>query len=68
MSNVEKIVKMMGGQSATALRMGISQQSVCRWISRDRVPAKYIKKVSAMTNNKFTVDQLVADHEFKGEL
>lgn len=65
MDNIGKIVKSMGGQSVMALRMGVSQSAVWKWIQSGKVPAKYIKRVSAMTNNKITVEQLLYDHEIK---
>ncbi|RBP79689.1 YdaS antitoxin of YdaST toxin-antitoxin system [Shewanella putrefaciens] len=64
MSGVEKAVKIIGGQTATANHFGISQSHVWKWINVfKQAPAKYVKKLSALTNNEVTVDQLLADHE-----
>lgn len=67
MSYIKEVVKKMGGQSALALKIGISQAAVWRWLQRGQAPAKYIYKISELTKNEITVEQLLSDHESKEE-
>ncbi|HDS1200778.1 YdaS family helix-turn-helix protein [Shewanella algae] len=64
MSAVEKAVRIIGGQTATAKQFGIGQSHVWKWLNVfKQAPAKYVKKLSALTNNEVTVEELLADHE-----
>ena len=63
MKNITKAVKEIGGQSAVASNIGVTQAAVWRWIQRGQAPAKYIHKISELTKNKVTVEQLLSDHE-----
>ena len=64
MSNIKKVVEIIGSQTKTAENFGLSQGHVWKWINvNGQAPAKYIRKLSALTNNEVTVEQLLADHE-----
>lgn len=65
MNNITKAVNVIGGQTKTgALLGGLKQSYVWDWMNKNgQAPAKYIKKISALTNNEVTVEQLLADHE-----
>ena len=66
MSNVKRVVEIVGSQTKTAEFFGITQGHVWKWINvNGQAPAKYIRKLSQLTNNEVTVDQLLADHETK---
>ncbi len=61
---IKKAVALIGGQTETGLLLNVPQQAVSAWINKSgQAPAKYIKQISALTNNEVTVDQLLADHE-----
>lgn len=64
MCNLSKVVNMVGGQTALAHKLGVGQSHVWKWINQNgQAPAKYIKKISALTNGEVTVEALLADHE-----
>ena len=64
MSNIKRVVEIVGSQTKTASNFGIRQSHVWKWINvHGQAPAKYIRKLSALTNNEITVEQLLADHE-----
>lgn len=61
---IKKAVALIGGQTETGRLLNIPQQAVSAWINKSgQAPAKYIKQISALTNNEVTVEQLLADHE-----
>ncbi|MFB2761567.1 YdaS family helix-turn-helix protein [Shewanella xiamenensis] len=61
---IKKAVALIGGQTETGRLLNIPQQVVSAWVNkRGQAPAKYIKQISALTNNEVTVEQLLADHE-----
>ena len=61
----KKSVDIVGGQTELASALGTSQSVVWRWVQRRQAPAKYIRKISALTKNKITIEQLLSDHENK---
>ncbi|MBW3528153.1 helix-turn-helix domain-containing protein [Shewanella sp. NKUCC05_KAH] len=64
MSHIEAAVKIIGGQTKTARQFNIRQTHVWKWIHVNKqAPAKYIKRIAALTNHEITVEQLLADHE-----
>ena len=63
MSNLERAIGIIGGQTATAVKLGSSQGCVWRWIKRGQAPAKYIQEISKLTRNQVTAEQLLSDHE-----
>lgn len=64
MSAIESAVKIIGGQTKTARQFNIRQTHVWKWIHVNKqAPAKYIKRIAALTNHEVTVEQLLADHE-----
>lgn len=61
---IKKAVALIGGQTKTGQILNVPQQVVSAWINKSgQAPAKYVKKISALTNNEVTVEQLLADHE-----
>ena len=63
MSAIESAVKIIGGQTKTARQSNIRQTHVWKWIHVNKqAPAKYIKRIAALTNHQVTVEQLQADH------
>jgi DNA-binding transcriptional regulator YdaS (Cro superfamily) len=69
MSAVKKAVELIGGQTKTAKKLTntnreLKQGHVYAWIcTRKQAPAKYIRELSALTNNQVTIEDLLADHE-----
>jgi DNA-binding transcriptional regulator YdaS (Cro superfamily) len=65
MNYITKAVNLIGGQTKTGkLLGGVSQASVWDWMNKyGQTPAKYIRKISELTNGKITIAQLLADHE-----
>jgi len=64
MTAISKAVNDLGGQTKVGRILGVQQTAVWNWVNRHRqAPAKYIRKISALTNNEITVEQLLADHE-----
>jgi DNA-binding transcriptional regulator YdaS (Cro superfamily) len=69
MSAIKEAVDLIGGQTVVANQLtttehAVQQNSVFYWINRHKqAPAKYIKKISELTNGEVTVEQLLADHE-----
>lgn len=63
MSAIKKAVKIIGGQTKLANILGTKQSVVFHWLSRHgQAPAKYITRISELTNGQVTVDELLADH------
>ncbi len=64
MNAIKKAVEIIGGQTKTAKHFEIRQSHVWKWINvNGQAPAKYIKKVSELTDGKVSVKELLADHE-----
>ena len=64
MSAIDKAVKIIGGQTKLATVLGTKQSVVHHWISRHgQAPAKYITRISELTNGEVSVDELLADHQ-----
>lgn len=64
MCNIKKAVALIGGQTKTGRILNIPQQAVSAWININKqVPAKYINKISELTNGEVTIEQLLSDHE-----
>ncbi|EGI73238.1 hypothetical protein PH505_av00680 [Pseudoalteromonas distincta] len=62
-SNIEKAVKIIGGQTKLGKKLGVSQGSVWDWMNKfGQAPAKYITRISELTNGQVTVADLLADH------
>lgn len=63
MSAIKKAVKIIGGQTKLATVLGTKQSVVFHWINRHgQAPAKYIARISELTNGQVTVADLLADH------
>lgn len=65
MSSVEKAVELIGGQTKTAKALGddLKQSHVWHWVHKyGQAPAKYITRISELTNGQVTVADLLADH------
>ncbi|MGO2181170.1 MAG: YdaS family helix-turn-helix protein [Pseudoalteromonas nigrifaciens] len=63
MSAIDKAVKIIGGQTKLATVLGTKQSVVHHWVSRHgQAPAKYITRISELTNGQVTVAELLADH------
>lgn len=63
MSSISKAVEIIGGQTKLASILGTKQSVVCHWLNRHgQAPAKYITRISELTNGQVTVDELLADH------
>ncbi len=65
MSNVQKAVVIIGGQTEMAQALGTRQSVVWRWLQRGQAPAKHIYKIAELTKGKITVEQLLSDHDYK---
>ena len=64
MTAISKAVNILGGQTKVGRILGVQQTAVWNWVNRhQQTPAKYIRTVSALTNNEVTVEELLADHE-----
>ncbi|BCE02942.1 YdaS family helix-turn-helix protein [Marinicellulosiphila megalodicopiae] len=60
---IQNATEIIGGQTALANHLNIKQANVWNWLHvRGQAPAKYIKRISALTDNKVTVEELLADH------
>lgn len=55
---LKRAVKIAGGLSALALRLGITPQAVSQW---ERVPAKRVLSVERATGGRITRNQLRPD-------
>lgn len=64
MSNIEKAVHIVGGQTKLANLLGTQQTAVWNWVHRHgQAPAKYIPRISELTNGEVSVNDLLADHQ-----
>ncbi len=64
MSAIKKAVKIIGGQTKLANILGTKQSVVFHWLSRHgQAPAKYIPRISELTNGEVSVNDLLADHQ-----
>ena len=64
MSAIERAIEQIGGQTKLARILGKQPTAVSNWTNRHgQAPAKYIKKISELTNGEITVEALLADHE-----
>ncbi|WKD23584.1 helix-turn-helix domain-containing protein [Pseudoalteromonas sp. KG3] len=64
MSAIEKAVCLIGGQTKLAKILGVNQTAVFHWINRHgQAPAKYITRISELTNGEVSVNDLLADHQ-----
>jgi len=64
MSAIEKAVSIIGGQTKLARILGTKQSVVFYWINRHgQAPAKYIPRISELTNGEVSVNDLLADHQ-----
>jgi len=58
-TSLEKAVEIVGGQSALADAIGVSQARVWNWLNRDAaMPAEYYIPIALATNWKVTPHQL----------
>lgn len=46
---IQRAVRIAGGQSRLADRLGIKQPSVAEWIKRGKAPATRVREISAIT-------------------
>lgn len=66
MSSIEKAVELIGGQTKTAKALGddLKQSHVWHWVHKfGQAPAKYISRISELTNGEVSVNDLLADHQ-----
>lgn len=64
MSAIEKAVSLIGGQTKLASFLGTKQTVVFHWVNRHgQAPAKYIPRISELTNGEVSVNDLLADHQ-----
>lgn len=49
MRTIDRIIKAAGSQSELARRLDITQQSVCEWVIRGRVPAERVLQIERVT-------------------
>jgi len=64
MSSIEKAVSLIGGQTRLARLLGTQQTAVWNWVNRhSQAPAKYIPRISELTNGEVSVNDLLADHQ-----
>lgn len=64
MSFIKKAVKVIGGQTKLARLLKTNQSVVSHWVNRhQQAPAKYISRISALTNGEVTIQELLSDHE-----
>lgn len=64
MSSIGKAIKIIGGQTALAAVFCVRATVVSNWVNRHgQAPAKYIRKISELTDGEVTIEQLLADHE-----
>lgn len=64
MKSIEKAVKIYGGQNKLGNALGVTQASVWDWINKyGQAPAKYISRISALTNGEVTIQELLSDQE-----
>lgn len=63
MSSVKKAVEIIGGQTKLARILDINQSAIAHWVNRHgQAPAKYIPRISELTNGQVSVHELLADH------
>lgn len=55
-SALERAVKIIGGKSKLAKGLGVHRQQVSTWTVP---PIKYVKRISAMTGGKVSIDALM---------
>ncbi|MEQ3528739.1 YdaS family helix-turn-helix protein [Pseudoalteromonas sp. XMcav11-Q] len=64
MEGIKRAVKLYGGQTKLGNALGVKQASVWDWINKyGQAPAKYINKISKLTNGQVSVSELLSDHE-----
>ena len=64
MSAVAKAIEIIGGQTKAAKLLNTKQNIIWYWINRHgQAPAKYIPRISELTNGQVTVYELLADHQ-----
>ena len=66
MSAIEKAVALIGGQTKTAKLVGddLKQSHVWHWVHKfQQAPAKYIPRISELTNGEVSVNDLLTDHQ-----
>ncbi|MCJ8322749.1 MAG: helix-turn-helix domain-containing protein [Rhizobiales bacterium] len=52
---IKQAIKIIGGQSETARRLGVAQSNVHRWHSgKAKIPAEYALEVEHLTSKKIT--------------
>lgn len=69
MSAIQRSIEILGGQTALAKLLGVSQSHVWNWINRKhQAPAKYIRAISEATDGKVSVRELLTDHENSTEM
>ncbi len=64
MSAVAKAIEIIGGQTKAAKLLRTKQNIIWYWINRHcQAPAKYISRISELTNGEVSVNDLLADHQ-----
>ncbi|HFQ4959227.1 TPA: helix-turn-helix domain-containing protein [Vibrio vulnificus] len=64
MSALQRSIDILGGQTALAKEIGVSQSHVWNWLNREnRAPAKYIRVISKATEGKISIEDLLRDYE-----
>ena len=53
-SQVDEIIELAGGQTALALRIGVSVPAINKWSKSGIIPIKRVPAIVAMMNGKYT--------------
>lgn len=60
-NRAEKIVEILGGQTAVAASLGIKYQSVAGWIARAQIPAEQVLSVYELLERKIPLYEIRPD-------
>ena len=64
MSAIQRSIEILGGQTALAKLLSVSQSHVWNWINRKhQAPARYIRAISEATGGQVSIKDLLTDHE-----
>lgn len=63
-SNVEKAVRLAGGQTAMAKALGVSPQAVQQWVKSGVVPADKCPKIEQLLNREVLSEELTDKVDF----
>lgn len=60
-SALQTAVKLLGGQTQMAKKLGLKQQNVWVWLRSGTVPAEYCPEIEEATSGQVTAEQLRPD-------